>query len=91
MWKICAGESGLIARAGKPLCTTKMKKYSNGRERRFDPARNRAVNEDDRIVNRETKSGPASLQNRSIRRIVAFMSAVSVHNHKTRTVQINSS
>jgi hypothetical protein len=42
----------------------------------FEPARKRAVNDDDRIVNNETKSGPANLQNKSILRIVAFMSAV---------------
>jgi hypothetical protein len=53
-----------------------MKAYSNGREIRFDPARNTAAKDDEAIVRRETNRGPASLQNKSIRRIVAFISII---------------
>jgi hypothetical protein len=42
----------------------------------FEPARNRAANAGDGIVRTDTKRGPANLQNKSILRIVAFVSAV---------------
>ena len=57
----------------------RMKKYSNERETKLDPARNNAANDDDGMVSTETNRGPASLQNRSIRRIVAFMSTIKNH------------
>jgi hypothetical protein len=53
-----------------------MKKYSNERETKLDPARNNAANDDDGMVSTETNRGPASLQNRSILRIVAFISTI---------------
>jgi hypothetical protein len=54
-----------------------MKKYSKGKEIKFEPARNQAAKEGDGIVRTETNNGPASLQNKSIRRIVAFISIIS--------------
>lgn len=53
-----------------------MKTYSNGRDTTFDAAKNNAAKDVDAIASKDTKSGPASLQNRSIRRIVAFRSTV---------------
>ena len=52
-----------------------MKKYSKGNEMKLKPAKNQAANEDDGIVRTETNNGPASLQNKSILRIVAFISS----------------
>jgi hypothetical protein len=52
-----------------------MKKYSKGNERKLKPAKNQAANEGDGIVRTETNNGPASLQNKSILRIVAFISS----------------
>jgi len=40
----------------------------------FDAAKNIAAKDAEGIVSTETNSGPASLQNRSIRRITAFIS-----------------
>jgi len=54
-----------------------MKTYSNGRDTTFDAAKSNAAKGEDAIVSKDTKSGPASLQNRSIRRIVAFRSTIS--------------
>ena len=61
------------------MYTMRMKKYSNGREVKFDPARNNDANDGERIVSMETNKGPASLQNRSSRRIVEFISTVRPH------------
>ena len=55
-----------------------MKKYSKGKDTKFEHAKKMAVNGDERIVSRETDRGPANLQNRSIRRITAFITAVSL-------------
>jgi len=51
-----------------------MKKYSKGKETKFEPARNHAAKDGEGIVRTETNNGPASLQNKSILRIVAFIS-----------------
>jgi hypothetical protein len=64
---------GLTARSGNRLYTKRMKEYSNGNEAIFEAARKMAAKEEDLMVRRETKSGPASLQNKSIRLSTAFI------------------
>jgi hypothetical protein len=59
-----------------------MKKYSKGNEMKLKPARNQAANDGDGIVRRETNNGPPNLQNKSILRIVAFIST-----NKPKTIE----
>ena len=54
-----------------------MKKYSNGNDAMFETARKIAANDEDLIVRSDTNIGLASLQNRSIRLITAFIPFVS--------------
>jgi hypothetical protein len=68
-------DGGLTASSGKRLCTTYMKQYSKGRETIFDPARKSAAKAGEGIIRTDTNRGPASLQNRSIRLIVALVSS----------------